>query len=131
MVVRFKNQDHRGRWKGDPDDFHIVKVVNRFRDQRRTKKEVVSLLESLGFELYWIKKSKNRWGHIIWTAKTKNNIYGQGTIEYCSQPITARLNWITFDEPRVDFWHRTKLDQRCRQVFGICLEENTLEPYTY
>ena len=51
MATFYKNCDHRGRWKGDPLDFHRVKVVNRFYDQRKTREEVISLLESLGFEL--------------------------------------------------------------------------------
>ena len=50
MATFYKNCDHRGRWKGDPLDFHRVKVVNRFYDQRKTREEVISLLESLGFE---------------------------------------------------------------------------------
>ena len=126
MATFYKNCDHRGRWKGDPLDFLMVKVVSR----QHTKREVVSLLESIGFKLYWIKKSKSNLGEIIWTAKTKNDIYGKG-IRDGGELTTARLNWITYDADMVSFWHRTNLDLRKRLFHAISLGEKTLEPYTY
>lgn len=121
MVTFYKNCDHRGRWKGDPLDFLTVKVVSR----QHTKEEVASLLESIGFKLYWIKRSRSRQGEIIWTAKTKNDIYGRGVIDG-GELTTARLNWITYDADMVSFCHRTNLDLRKRLFYSISLGEDTL-----
>jgi hypothetical protein len=126
MATFYRNCDHRGRWRGDPLDFLLIKIESR----QHTKREIVSLLESIGFKLYWIKKSRGRQGDIIWTAKTKNDIYGKGILDG-GELITARLNWITYDADMVSFWHRTNLDLRKRLFYSINLEGNTLEPYTY